>query len=89
MAGTGPPGPGRTPSPADGGSGWRGPESTCPGRGGVEPAGGIGFAAGTEGRPGAITAAGGAGAFGAAGSGGMGGATAGLIVWAGWLTIGG
>ena len=41
-------------SPAPGGIGWRGPDSTWPGRGD-----GTGLATGGDGRPGAITATGG------------------------------
>lgn len=45
---------------SDGGSGARGPDRTCPGRGAVGlGADGMGRGAGAVGRPGAITAAGG------------------------------
>jgi len=71
--GEGPPGTGRL-SAGEGGSGARGPESTWPGRGADEPAPGMGFATGTLGRPGAITAAGGCSRCAGAGLGGAAGA---------------
>src|SRR5260370_6798323 len=73
---------GRIGSLAPAGMGWRGPESTWPGR-----RGGTGLTAGIAGRPGAITAAGGVTATGArCTSGGAAGAGAGELPASGGRT---
>ncbi len=58
----------RAPSAGVVGNGWRGPERICPGRGEEAAGPGNGFAAGIDGRPGAITAAGGVCGGGGAGA---------------------